>query len=307
MLASVIPFFLAARLPVDDTMWTHGPEFVFEVELKYTTTPFSIENADDSKMSNHTAMDLYCRPLHMDSLSCRIDNCEGQIIDLTFDNQQDMPEEVYKRFCDAGRFEIKFNERGVEHLIVPERISVSVLNDLKLIAECLHIGVDLNGVPDGIFNVLQNTTVGQCNVEVKVQHYLPAAEKQMKKTARFDLKSLPQLNKVSGEVLFVQRAINLNNCSHYAPFYFGTYGSHLVEPELPSHLQASYNEMWVSDNRFLATLTRSGTLGPKNKISAITEHLTVRLQNIQAATQQLLDVPEASKTSIEVNSEIHKI
>lgn len=306
MLASLIPFFLVARVAVEDTVWKHGPEFVFDVEFNFTSIPMS---RDAVKKSNYTVMNLYCRPKGEYSLNCRIGNCRGQSMDLTNDNQLDMSEEIYQRFCDADPFEVKFNERGIEHLIVHEKLPVYVLNDLKLIAECLNIGVDLNGIPDGTFDVPQNTTIGRCNVHVGINHYPSKGPVNKLRNHRYELQPLPQLNKVPGEAIAIQKTINLNNCTSYASFYFGSYGNNVVEPDLHSHLESSTSRIFISDVRLVSSLTRTGTLGSDNmnNLVAISEYLSVTLREIRAAKRELLDIPDASKTSIEMNANVNKI
>ncbi|XP_076276922.1 vitellogenin-like isoform X2 [Lasioglossum baleicum] len=276
------------------------------MEFNFTSIPMS---RDAVKRSNYTVMNLFCRPKGGYSLNCRMGNCRGQSIDLTNDNQLEMSEEIYQRFCDGVPFEVKFNERGIEHLIVHEKLPVYVLNDLKLITECLNIGVDLNGIPDGTIDVPQDTTIGRCNVQVGINHYPSKGPVNKMRNHRYELESLPQLNKVAGEAIVIQKTTNLNNCSRYAPFYFGSYGNNVVEPDLHSHLESSSSRIFISDVRFVSTLTRTGTLGSDklNNLVAISEYLSVTLRDIRAAKRELMDVPDASKTSIEVNSEVNKI
>ncbi|XP_076641431.1 uncharacterized protein LOC143352645 isoform X2 [Halictus rubicundus] len=260
--------------------------------------------------SNYTVMNLYCRPKGDNSLICRLGNCRGQSMDLTNENQLDMSEEIYQRFCDADPFEVKFNERGIEHLVVHENLHVSVLNDLKLIAECLNIGVDLNGIPDGTFNVQQNTTIGRCNLNVGINHYPSKGPVNKMRNHRYKLEPLRQLNKVAEEAIVIQKTTNLSDCTRYASFYFGSYGNTVVEPDLRSHLESTISRIFISDVRFVSSLTRSGTLGSDNTndLVAITEYLSVTLRDIRAAQRELMpDVPDAWKTSIEVNSEVNKI
>ncbi|XP_031835771.1 uncharacterized protein LOC116428351 isoform X1 [Nomia melanderi] len=310
MLVSFIPFFLVAHVAVDETVWKLGPEFVFDVEMNFTSIPMD-HHLQTVKKSNYTVMNLYCRPKRDDTLalSCRMANCRGQSIDLTNDNQLEMSEETYKRFCDAEPFEIKYNEHGIDHLIVNERMRVYTLNDIKLIAERLNIGVDLNGIPDGTFDVPQNTTIGRCNVHVGLHHYPTKRVLNNVEKYRYELKALPPLNKVPGEVLLIQKTTNLNNCSRYAAFYFGSYGNSLVEPDLHSHLESSTSRIFISDFQFASTLSRTGTLGSDrmNNLVAISEYVSVTLREIRAAKRELPDITEASRTDIEVNANVNRI
>ncbi|KZC04314.1 hypothetical protein WN55_02675 [Dufourea novaeangliae] len=301
-----VPIISVARMAVDETVWKHGPEYVFDVEMNFTSIPM---NHDAVKRSNYTAMNLFCRPKGPDSLNCQTGNCRGQTVDMTNDNQLDVSEEDYKQLCNEDPFEIKFNQRGVEYMIVNEGIRVYTLNDLKLIVECLSIGVDLNGVPDGIFQVPENTTIGRCNVNVGINHYPSKGVASKMRSYRYELESLPQLNKVPGEAIVIQKTIKLNNCSHYAPFYFGSYGDNVVEPDLQSHLESSSSRIFVSDVQFVSSITRTGTMGSDrmNNLVAISEYISVTLRDIRGAKWAPSEIPEASKTSIEMNADVNRI
>lgn len=249
-----------AHVAVDETVWKFGPEFVFDVEMNFTSIPMD-HHLRTVKKSNYTVMNLYCRPKRDEplALSCRMANCRGQSIDLTNENQLEMSEDIYKRFCDAEPFEIKYNELGIDHLIVNERTRVYTLNDIKLIAERLSIGMDLNGIPDGTYDVPQNTTIGRCNVHVSLHHYPTKRTVNNVEKYRHELKALPPLNKVPGEVLLIQKTTNLNNCSNYASFYFGSYGNSRVEPDLQSHLVSN-------GSRFAARLCSSARLAAVSNV-----------------------------------------
>lgn len=242
--------FSVARVTIDDTVWKHGPEYIFNVKMNVTATPL---NRDGVQRSNYTVMNLYCRPKASDQLGCHLNNCRRQSMDLTNDNEIDIPQEEIKHLCSRDPFEITFNEHGVEDLTVHERISVDNLNDLKLIVERFNIGADLNGVRDGYFLIIENTTVGQCVVNMGINHFPSKGLLNKIKGHRYELESLAQLNKVPGEAIVIQKTTNLNNCTHYAPFYFGSYGNEvIVESALHSHLVRDFsNVIFLVKSSFL--------------------------------------------------------
>ncbi|XP_017759769.1 PREDICTED: uncharacterized protein LOC108550537 isoform X1 [Eufriesea mexicana] len=307
MLASLIPFFLVAQVTVDESVWKHGPEYVFDVEMNITSSPL---NHDGVQRSNYTVMNLFCRPTGSDGLNCHMGNVRRQSVDITNDNKIDIPEEELKQLYPEEPFEIKFNEFGVDYLIVNNQLKVDHLNDIKLIAERFNIGADLNGVPDGTFEILENTTIGQCNVTVGINHYPSKRMMNKIKSNRYELESLPQLNKVPSETIVIQKTTNLNNCSHYAPFYFGSYGANIVvEPDLKSHLESSTSRIFVSDYQFVSSLTRIGTMGSdeKKNLSAISQYISLSFRDVRAAKRETAEIPEASTTSIMANSMVNRI
>ncbi|KAK9299176.1 hypothetical protein QLX08_007780 [Tetragonisca angustula] len=308
MLVSLIPFFLVARVAVDESVWKYGPEYVFDVEMNITSTPI---NHDGVQTSNCTAMNLFCRPTGADGLNCHLGNVKRQSMDVMNDNTIKVSEQQLKQPTNKElKFEIRFNEYGVDYLIVDDRIDVEDLNDIKLIAERLSIGMNLNGMPDGTFDILENTTIGQCGVTVGINHYLSKRMMNKIKNNRYELESLPQLNKVPSETILIQKTTNLNNCSYYASFYFGSYGTNIVvEAALNSHLESSSSRILVSDYQFISSMTRTGTLGTdqKKNMSSIVQSLNLSLRDIRAAKRELAEIPEASITNILVNSEQKRI
>ncbi|KAK1131513.1 hypothetical protein K0M31_017790 [Melipona bicolor] len=306
MLVSLIPFFLVARVAVDESVWKYGPEYVFNVEMNITSTP--INHDSFQTISNYTAMNLFCRPTGADGLNCHLGNVRSMdVINNTIKiSEQQLKQSTNKELT----FEIRFNEYGVDYLIVDDRIKVENLNDIKLIAERLNIGINLNGVPDGTFDIMENTTIGQCGVTVGINHYLSKRMMNKIKNNRYELESLPQLNKVPSETILIQKTTNLNNCSYYASFYFGSYGTNIVvEAALNSHLESSTSRILVSDYQFISSMTRTGTMGTdrKKNMSSIVQSLNLTLRDVRAAKQELTEIPEASITSILVNSEQKRI
>ena len=227
-----------ARVTIDESVWKYGPEYVFDVEMNVTSTPM---NHDGVQTSNYTVMNLFCRPTGSDRLYCHLGNVRRQSIDITNDNKIDIPEEQSRHLMSEEPFEIKFSESGIDHLTVNDQVEVEHLNNFKLIAERLNIGVDLNGVPDGTFHVTENTTIGECDVTVTINHYPSKRMMNKIKNNRYELESLARLNKVPSETILIQKTTNLNNCSYYASFYFGSYGANIVvEADLDSHLVSDF-------------------------------------------------------------------
>ncbi|XP_033352008.1 uncharacterized protein LOC117234675 [Bombus vosnesenskii] len=306
MLVSLIPFFLVVRVTVDESVWKYGPEYVFDVEMNVTSTPM---NHDGVQTSNYTVMNLFCRPTDPDGLFCHLGNVRRQSIDITNDNKIDIPEEQSRHLMSEEPFEIRFSENGIDYLTVNDQVEVEHLNNIKLIAERFNIGVNLNGVPDGTFHITENTTIGECGVTVAINHYPSKRMMNKIKNDRYDLQSLPRLNKVPSETILIQKTTNLNNCSYYASFYFGSYGANIVvEADLDSHLESSTTRVFVSDYQFVSSITRMGTLGTeKKKLSAMMQYVSLSLKDIRAAKRELFEIPNSSITTIVANSETKRI
>ncbi|XP_076620247.1 uncharacterized protein LOC143341298 [Colletes latitarsis] len=303
MNALLIPLFLASLFK--DVQWKHSPEYTFDVEMNITSIPM---DHDGTHIINAMAMDLFCRPKQPYALYCHLDNCTRQTTDPTVDNKVDLSEDEFRYLCGEKPFEVRFDEHGVSYLIVNGDIHTSKLNDLKLIAERFNVGGYSDDRRGGTFDVVENTTIGQCVVNMDVK-YFPSNRRYKKFLYEMGPKSQP--SKHRDEYLVIQKTTNLNNCSHYAPFYFGKYGNNVVvEPDLHSHLESSVSHIYMSNDRFVSTLTRTGTMGSDktNNLVAIHQYIRLSLKNVRDVEEELVsEIEKPSKTFIEVNSDVAAI
>ncbi|KAG7206766.1 hypothetical protein KM043_000685 [Ampulex compressa] len=301
MLVLLIPYFLVARLAIDENAWRYGPEFVFDVQINMTTTPLIYQ---DVQRANCTWSNLYCQPKKPERLSCRLGNTRGHIIDLTKGEEQPLSDE--KATKDIGKlpFEIEFDKRGVHALILDRALGTEEANLLKKIAEMLSIGADLSDKRDGTFVAAQNCSVGHCNVTFDVRHYPFKNLARKTRKERFELESLPRLNKVPGEALNIEKTIDLRNCSFYAPRYYGTYHADtVVHSDIQAHLVSSINRIFVSDTLFVSSITKKGTVGSRKykDLTETTEIATLTLRNIQPAKGEPPKIQNPGETRITAN------
>ncbi|XP_011136043.1 uncharacterized protein LOC105181154 [Harpegnathos saltator] len=171
MLVTVLPFFLAAHVAVDDprrqSEWTaYGAECTYDVLVM-----MSLENIvrPDDNFCSTIASELKCRPKGQDTLSCRFQNSRIR---------HPRPEEgrctnamgfvpTRTRFVDEEPFEIRFNSRGIENLVVHRTIPRWQLDMIKVIVSQLNIGFESWEHRDR-FAIMENSTMGHCEVDVKI-------------------------------------------------------------------------------------------------------------------------------------------
>ncbi|XP_066591604.1 vitellogenin-like [Prorops nasuta] len=323
MIAVLIPFFLVAKL--DQTTWQYGPEFIFNVEVNATATvlakageSYQEKLSDDGRLSTNLVSKLYCRPKGDDTLNCRLENAKVWSIDSLHPNDKDSSMEDDSS-SNSGEyligdepFEVKFNNHGIEHLLVPRDTFTEKLNMIRSIVKQLNIGVDLNGKPDGTFHSVENVTLGQCNVTFEVKHRaspMDLAQRRQRPAATgiyYELESLPSLNKVAGETIEILKTTMLNNCTCYASYHFGSYFNADADKTSNSTLRSSISRISVSDVDIRSETRQEGTLShsKNSKLFGINEIISISLLGVKPAKEELPRVHKPAKTSIIANSEL---
>lgn len=133
-----------------------------------------------------------------------------------------------KNITDAP-VELFFNEEGIRSIITSQLTRMYDLNILRMVAEQLHPGDDLDNVGDGTFEGATASTVGRCNVTFDMYRRSGTENAKMKFDRSFQLELLPwNLHITSTKTLVIDKTTNLNNCSCYADSYFRKYGDTVV-------------------------------------------------------------------------------
>lgn len=164
-------YFTVANITVDDTHrqaeWAmYGPECTYDVLVNMSLANIVQENDNFCAM---IATELKCRPKGEDSLSCHFQNSRIKRPDLKEDrcsNAKDFVPTRYK-FVGDEPFEIRFNSKGIENLVVYRSIPRWRLDMIKIIVSQLNIGFETQERRDR-FTIMENSTVGHCEVDVKI-------------------------------------------------------------------------------------------------------------------------------------------
>lgn len=147
----------------------YGPECTYDVLVNTSLANVVHENDNFCVM---IATELKCRPKGHDILGCRFQNSKIRRPDerdsSRCTNAKDFIPAKYK-FVDQSPFEIRFNPRGIENLVVHRTISRWQLDMIKVIVSQLNIGFVVEERRDR-FTIMENSTVGHCEVDVKITH-----------------------------------------------------------------------------------------------------------------------------------------
>ncbi|XP_011860895.1 PREDICTED: uncharacterized protein LOC105558020 [Vollenhovia emeryi] len=153
----LIPFFLAADVVVNNTSeWTYGPEYLYDVDMSFVLTPDRHGPVQNVRRINT----LSCRPKTPDHLFCHFNNGTEM---ASVKNQHMSKESEMEE-----KFEIKFNERGVEGVIVEPNTHEEMVNVIRKIATQFNVAVDRSKIDMSHFTVREDSSMGNCSTMYSV-------------------------------------------------------------------------------------------------------------------------------------------
>lgn len=144
----------------------YGPECTYDVLVNMSLANIVQEN---DNFCNMIATELKCRPKGDDSLSCYFQNSQIKRPEPNDDRCSNAKGFVPTRYKFVGDepFEIRFNSRGIENLVVYRSIPRWRLDMIKVIVSQLNVGFEMQERRDR-FTIMENSTVGHCEVDVKI-------------------------------------------------------------------------------------------------------------------------------------------
>ncbi|XP_011874758.1 PREDICTED: uncharacterized protein LOC105565843 isoform X2 [Vollenhovia emeryi] len=169
---TLIPFILAAKVFVQDmSEWTYGPEYVYDLNITYDITPEPPAPVDNSRQEVDNIQliaTLNCRPKHNDHLFCQVKNAT----EITNDNRN---EQGLKYALMDRAFEIVFNERGVEGLII-DVTHTQAVDLVRKIANQFNVLSNRSKIDEWQFYTREGTAMGDCWTAYRISREEPATE-----------------------------------------------------------------------------------------------------------------------------------
>lgn len=202
--------------PGNDT-WLHGPVNTYLVDFNVTFPNYP----DNTKSIGFHAM-LKCRPQGFDVLNCFLDNSR-----MAFKDSDMYKEDESYRINEL--FLIKFDRRGVRHLMVSPRLTPWQLGVLRTIANQLNFGVDLLDKSNSTFNDIERSYIGECDSFVNISREVRDIERPPGKE-NFEIISMAGFRKRHNEVVEIEKRRNLENCIHRNEYMF-------LDPRHPANPQ----------------------------------------------------------------------
>ncbi|XP_020280206.1 uncharacterized protein LOC109852959 [Pseudomyrmex gracilis] len=323
-LQTFIPLFLAVHIPVENGVWEYGPEYVFSVNM-YMGRPLLC--VDCCIFGTRIFFRLYCLPKMTDSsrfwgrktaLSCRLRYVNGFILSMNDEDNKILHRQ--KNISDAP-FELHYNEKGIEKIIISQTTNMYDLNILRVVvAEQLHPGATFKDLDHDINNVLSKqykfedtsvSTVGRCNVNFDIRRRIVLNE-SLSSYHNFRLVPLsPKLRINSDEIIVIKKTPDLDNCSCYAESYYGKYKYNKYSPKVDNdylrqlpHLEKTISTMQIEKKNFVSSTVREGRLFSNESIITITD---VILEDIRPAQKEAPTITKPGETTIQANDDIRSI
>ncbi|XP_011689140.1 PREDICTED: uncharacterized protein LOC105450784 [Wasmannia auropunctata] len=293
----VIPFFLVAHLTVNEP-WEHGPEYTFQVQVNCTAIP---EEGIYGSVGLNLLSKLICQPKGGHTLSCHFEDSKANsfVVDNLDPSESVIPTGPINRQpayeINEDQFEIKFNKRGLDSLVVNENIQPRELDMIRMIVGQLSVGAIIDGVGNDIaFDATENFTQGECYTTFKIEkrHVVLWGKPNYALKPVFGLKD--------GKVVMIRKVRNLHMCTHKVPYFFGNAESFREESDIISDISLSDGQIIITSTDFISETSNVITTSKITEavITTLYENVQLRLESIQAAKSEPPAVKEAEPASI---------
>ncbi|XP_016910737.2 vitellogenin [Apis cerana] len=313
MLIIILPYLLAARVPSheatyhDDSDWRrYGPECTYDVLVNMSLSNIDIH--DENTICSMIAFELKCRAKGSDTLNCRFS--KGRIV---------RPEEerCSRNFVSSDRllldeepFEIRFNARGIENLVVSRDIARWRLDMMRAIIGQLNVGFELGSEYDR-FVTMENSSVGYCEVEVKVSRAGYGGEDGG--GGEFEIALEPEradMAPLSRGSVQIEKVRWPKRCPNRKIYFFGnhqdfSFGSKDIFMDMitsVSRMYISRREMnsFTESTGVMRTLNRPGTMNLHQRIG-------LSLKSINPARTPIPEIVNPASTSLYAYTNLERI
>jgi len=219
-----------------DEPWEHGSECRFQVQVNSTAIP---EEGIYGSVRLNLESKLICQPKNGMTLSCHFENSTASsfVADSLDPTESAVPSgRVNRQFAyeiNEDQFEIKFNERGLDSLVVNENIQPRELDMIRMIVGQLNIGATFDGSfsNDMTFDVMENFTQGECFTTFKIDKKLAVRSLYARRNG-YALR--PTFGLKDGKLVQIRKMRNLHMCTHKVPYIFGSAESFREESDIIS-------------------------------------------------------------------------
>ncbi|XP_023290168.1 uncharacterized protein LOC105699917 isoform X1 [Orussus abietinus] len=252
MYSIVLPLFLVGRMLTNQNVLKYGPEYTYQVDIGMVAE--MIRGDTPEYFGSNLIAKLKCRPKGSDSLSCHTqDSKMAEVSPRAFDiseTSRTLGASYYNYHMSHEPFEVKFDNAGIESIVVQKSISAWDLDIIRLIINQLNFGTDLKGRPNGTFSAIENFTIGECAVAFKVDHQRLSAQ-DLQKGASFELAVLPNFDKSTGTSIQLKKFRDLSKCFQHAEYLFGFSSTYGIVPHSVIHeITSSVSNVFVSNRSF---------------------------------------------------------
>ncbi|XP_011172131.1 uncharacterized protein LOC105204663 isoform X1 [Solenopsis invicta] len=290
MNAILIPFFLAANVMVNDTSeWTYGPEFLYDVNITYNIISIIKPDPHEPIHKIQLISTVKCRPKMPDSLFCHLNNfTESEL----FENHNMTREAQTEQM-----FEIKFNEHGVEGLVIEPPSRMEVVNVLRKIATQFNVAVDRRKIGMTQFMARENSSMGNCAAAYRITREELKMDTFEQGDGNFRLVILPLTDAKPGTTLsIVKSRMGCINPPRYVDFSRG-----ILE------MRRFVSQIQINSNKFETFTEFYGNVRyTESEIGMLVfkEIIQINLKNIEPAQNELPTLSYGELIDLNTNNDI---
>ncbi|XP_029165794.1 vitellogenin-like isoform X2 [Nylanderia fulva] len=297
--------FIAANVTIDDQQSRramYGPECTYDVLVNMSLANIVHENDNFCSM---IATELKCRPKGHDTLSCRFQNSRIKRPDPEDNRCSNAKNFVPMRhkFVDGEPFEIRFNSRGIENLVVHRSIPRWRLDMIKVIVSQLNIGFELQEHRNW-FTIMENSTMGHCEVDVKISRGDFDSEEDddsAEMSEDFEIEYLSNDKDSIVEDLRVEKTRHPKRCPRRIIYFFGDHEDYSRgNRELYMDMTSSKSLITISKDSFVSYTISEGLMKTANKSRIMRPHqnISLKLKQIDFAQSVMPEIQDPASTSL---------
>ncbi|XP_076175882.1 vitellogenin [Ptiloglossa arizonensis] len=314
MLAIILPFFLAARVAIDEETYRvsdwqrYGPESTYDVLVNMSLANIVHERDNFCSM---IASELKCRPKGSDTLSCRFAN--GRIVRPRHGDERctnaDNFVPVSERFIDTEPFEIRFNSRGIENLVVSRHIPRWRLDMMKAIVGQLNIGFELEKGRQR-FVAMEDSSIGYCEVEITMSR-----TGYQRDTGYGDLNIAfepprPEIVPLDRAILQIEKVRQPKSCPNRKIYFFGNHEDFsLGNKNTFMDMTTSISRIRISEREMHSYTESTGIMRALNKprTMRLYQKISLSLRSVDPAQNSLPEIRSPASTSLYAYTSLDRI
>ncbi|XP_003700968.2 vitellogenin [Megachile rotundata] len=316
MLVIILPFLLAAHVAVDESSYNsdwqrYGLESTYDVLVNMSLSNI-VHHRDN--FCSMLATELKCRSKGSDTLGCRFAN--GRIVRLDPEDDRCTNAKnfvpVSNRFVDEQPFEVRFNSRGIENLVVSRSIARWRLDMIRAIIGQLNVGFELEKGRQR-FVTMENSSIGYCEVEIRMSRAGYGREDTVERHRPFEIvfePERPDMLPLNRAVLQIEKVRKPKSCPNRKIYFFGNHedfsGGH---KNTFMDMTTSLSYMRISERGMHSYTESTGIMRTLNKPRTMQLHqkISVTLKDINPAHYDFPEIVDPASTSLYAYTNLERI
>ena len=288
----------------------YGPEATYDVLVNMSLANVVHERDNFCSM---IASELRCRPKGDDTLSCRF--ASGRIVrprpeDSRCSNAKHFVP-VSDKFIDGSPFEVRFNSKGIENLVVSRNIPRWRLDMLRVIVGQLNVGVELE---DGRqrFLTMENSSIGYCEVEVNTSRGGSGNGGGMVDEGLEILlqPERPDLLPLNRATLQVEKVRQPKSCPNRKIYFYGNHEDFSMgNKNTIMDMTTSISRIHISERELQSYTESTGVMRSLNKPRTMRLHqqISLTLRSLNPARAPMPEIPNPASTSLYAYTNLERI